>query len=332
MIKVGVTGLTGMVGRNLLDVWRADPEASRRYSPIALVRRASKVEVLRAGEVECRYVDYQDPASFAGKVEDLEAVVHLSGLTKCIDPRDYLRVNAGGTRTLLEALGRYGKRVGHLVFSSSTAAGGPSSPDGSPKDEGDPSEPTSEYGRSKLQAEALIRCSPFSWTICRLGPIFGPYDMDGLKLHRMIKRGILLTVGGREQRFSYLFAQDLGRLLLRMLLQPQVYREQYYVCYDEPAAAGPFYERIRSVLGLRGSLLRVALPEWGIGPFMVALELKQRLARRPDILGPDKLRELRHPFWVFSNRKLRLALGIPALREEGALAQTMQWFRAEGLL
>ena len=36
--------------------------------------------------------------------------------------------------------------------------------------------------------------------------------------------------------------------------------------------------------------------------------------------------------WVQDNRRLKEALGLREIREQGALAETIAWFQAEGLL
>jgi hypothetical protein len=47
---------------------------------------------------------------------------------------------------------------------------------------------------------------------------------------------------------------------------------------------------------------------------------------------PDKVRELMAGRWVQSNLRLKRALGMGELRESGALADTVRWFREQGLL
>jgi len=89
---------------------------------------------------------------------------------------------------------------------------------------------------------------------------------------------------------------------------------------------------VRRLLGLPPRLLRLPLPRWAGYAAMAALAVVRRLSPQESAATPDKVRELMAGRWVLSNRRLKEALGLAELREAGALAATVSWFRGQGLL
>ena len=332
MTNIGITGATGMIGTNLLALLTADERWRERCRPVALVRLESRTEALRELGVEMRVIDYRDPESFRGKVEDLEVLIHLAGLTKAYRRREFYEVNAAATRNLLEAAARYGSGIRHFLFSSSLAACGPAPSPDRPKDEEAQCSPESHYGRSKLEAEAMIRESSLDWTILRLPMVLGPHDYDGLRLFRLVRSGWVFTFGRQEDYFSYIFAQDLCGVILRMVLSPGLYREVLNVCYDGQVRGLEFYREVRRALGLDPALRLHHLPRWSAFAAGFTANLIQAVRGKASYVNLDKARDLTGKNMVMTNAKMKHKLGIEAFREGGALAETLQWFRDRGLL
>ena len=330
MARVGITGLTGMIGRNFLDYYRRCGSGDRGLELVALSRRAPAPSLPE--NIHCRRVDFADPASFAGQLEDLEAVVHLAGLVRASRPLEYYRANRDGTAVLLEALRRHGPGVRHLLFASSHSAVGPALAGQEATDEDNPCRPVSHYGASKLAAEQLVRESCVRWTILRLPAVWGRHDPDGLNVLKAARGGLLPVLGGQEAVLSYLFAQDLAPLLPTLILNEKLYGGVFNLCYDRPVRLGEYYLAVRRLLGLPPRLLRLPLPRWTGYAAMAALAAARRLGLGDPAATPDKVREFMAGRWVQSNRRLKQALGLGELRESGALADTVRWFREQGRL
>jgi UDP-glucose 4-epimerase len=331
MARVGITGLTGMIGRNLLDYCR-DPArgAAAGLELVALSRQERAPHFLEG--IPFRRVDFSDPASFAGALEDLEAVVHLAAQVRAADPRRFYRANRDATEVFLEALRRYGKSVRHLLFASSQSVVGPVPAGQAFTDERTPCRPVSHYGRSKLAAEQAVRAAPVPWTILRLSAVWGRYDLDGLTILKGARRGVLPVLGGREPVLSYIFAQDLASLLPSLILNERLYGGTFNVGYDQPMRLSDYCLAVRRLLGLPPRLVRIPLPLWAGYGAMAGLAVVRRLAGGKSAATADKVREFMAARWVQSNELLKKALGLTELRETGALADTVRWFRDQGML
>lgn len=331
-MRVGVTGLTGMIGKNLVTQQALDEEEKSKTTLVAFARRESDSRFLQEHGIECRRIDYRDHESFAGKLDDIDAFLHLAGLTSAVKPQTYYEVNVGGTATLLEALSRYGGGVKHFLFSSSTSAAGPAPCPEMPKREHDPCNPVSHYGKSKLQAEQLIRSSALNWTIFRLPAVWGPHDYNMLTLFRMIKKGLVTLFADADDAYSYVSAQTVSRFFLRVFLDQRLYGEVFTLCCDEPLSVREFCRLVGAELGLPAEPRYLKVPLWVGYPARAYLDLKQRLLKRASIVNPDKISEMVSFYWLFSNQKIKEALDVPEIENRQALSETIRWFCEQHLL
>ncbi|MGC9455844.1 MAG: NAD-dependent epimerase/dehydratase family protein [Phycisphaerae bacterium] len=128
-------------------------------------------------------------------VINLAAKHHDFGITR----QEYFETNEGGTRALLEAMAETG--VGKFLFYSSVAVYGARDEE---SDEDTPPTPTSDYGASKLAAEAVIRewveqAADRSAVIFRPCLIFGEGNFANMySLIRQIDRGRFFHFGPKD--------------------------------------------------------------------------------------------------------------------------------------
>ena len=331
-IKVGFSGLTGMIGRNFLDLYCREPQLRQRFALVALRRSADCPQFLQRAGVRCRCIDFADVNSFEGALEDLDVFLHFAGAVRTVRTMDFYTGNRDATKTVIDAVSRFGGRLQQLLFASSQAAAGPSPDPARLRQEDWPPAPVSHYGRSKLLAEKEIKASAVNWTILRLSPVFGPHDHDGLLILRAARAGMMPIIGPRPQFMSYIHAQDLARLLPQMILNERMYRGTFNVCYDTPIDLLEYCRKARGAMGLPLRVLGLSLPRASGCVAMGYLAVERFLSRRPSIRQPDKVRELMARYWVQDNHRLREALGMCEIREQGALAEAIAWFQAEGLL
>jgi nucleoside-diphosphate-sugar epimerase len=332
MKSIGVSGLTGMIGKNIITQYAGDTQINRSLRLVAFTRRESDTTLLERSGIEYRWVDYADPSSFAGKLENIEGFLHLAGLTKSVTPAGYYRVNVDGTAQLLDALSHYGTGVKHFIFISSTAASGPTASPEKPKTEEDPCNPVSHYGKSKLEAEGLVRSCPFDWTIVRLPAVFGPYDYDMLTMFRFAKNGRVALFSNPRDPYSYASAPDVGRFLLKAMYDKRLFRDVFYYCYDTPMSGEVFFTKVRKHLDLPENYRYLQVPKWVAYPARFILDMRQRLAGRTTIVNPDKIAELAVVYWLFSNGKLKRALGLESIKNDRAVAEMVQWYQEHHLL
>src|SRR4029079_5215027 len=118
----------------------------------------------------------------------VDAVVHSAGATRAPSVAQLRESNVELTRVVADGATSAGVR--RLIFISSLAAIGPSASRDKPVSEATPAAPTEPYGKSKVDAEAIVRTSVTPFTIVRPSAVYGPRDADFLKLFRVARYGL----------------------------------------------------------------------------------------------------------------------------------------------
>jgi dihydroflavonol-4-reductase len=143
-----ITGATGFVGSHLSERLHGQGWLVR-----ALVRESSDTGLLRELGAEMVVGDLTDAEDVGRAAAGCEVVFHLAAATFEPDEASFVRANVGGTRAVARGAVVAGAR--RLVYLSSYAACGPSSP-GRPRDAEQEPEPLTAYGRSKLAGERVV--------------------------------------------------------------------------------------------------------------------------------------------------------------------------------
>ena len=299
---LAVTGGTGFVGSHLIEAARG-----QGYELRALTRGWRPPE---------QGIDWVDGAldrtdSLAKLCEGADAVVHIAGLINASSRAAFDAVNVGGTANMIDAARRCGVR--RFVHISSLAAREPE---------------LSDYGRSKAKAERLVSASGLDWTIIRPPAVYGPGDRETFELFRMARRGLVALPP--KGRFSVLHVDDLSRLVLAVLDEPDSQSEIYEP--DDGSENGwehrHFARTLSRVFGKRAAT--VPMPRL----VLQGASRIDRLVRRDKAkLTPDRVRYFCHPDWVVTARhRPPEALWSPQIRTPTGLKQTAEWYREQGWL
>jgi len=300
---LAVTGGTGFVGGHLI---RAAGEAG--YTIRALTRG------WRPPEERIDWVEgaLDRPDSLAKLCAGADAVVHVAGLINAPDRAGFEAVNVGGTAATVDAARRAGIR--RFVHISSLAAREPS---------------LSDYGWSKAKSERVVAASGLDWTIVRPPAVYGPGDRETFELFRMARRGLAL-LPPRGGRFSLLHVEDLARLVLAVLAEPETLGATYEP--DDGSDNGwdhrHFARTLGRILGRRAATL--AMPKL----VMRGAARLDRLVRRDRAkLTADRVRYYCHPDWVVAaEARPPASLWTAKIRTPTGLKATADWYRAQGWL
>lgn len=299
---LAVTGATGFVGAHLLRHARAQGHELR-----ALTR------AWRPPEQGVSWVEgaLDRPESLTKLCTGADAVIHIAGLITARSRADFERVNVAGTAAMIDAARRAGVR--RFIHVSSLAAREPD---------------LSDYGWSKARSERLVAASGLDWTIVRPPAVYGPGDKETFELFRMARRGLVaLPPPGR---FSLIHVDDLCRLILRLVDEPDTIAETYEP--DDGSENGWEHRAFARALG--EAFERRTMTFSASRPLLHAASRLDRLVRRGKAkLTPDRVRYFCHPDWVVTARaRPPAALWTPTVETRAGLADTAKWYREEGWL
>jgi dihydroflavonol-4-reductase len=233
-----ITGASGRIGRYLVP---------------ALLRSGDEIKVLVKENmidnenVEIFYGDLLDKESLKKAVEGVDTIFHLAALTDYLAPKeDMYKVNVIGTKNLLEV-----SRRKKLIYLSSTAVMGNKFKE-LPLNEETPCNPSGSYGKTKLEAEKLVKEA--GGIIIRSPDVFGPGFIEGYDfILSGLESGELPIVGDGKNFIQWIHVKDLVQALVlaKDLGKPG---EVYIV-------AGKEFKTLKELLDILCKYLGVEMPK-----------------------------------------------------------------------
>mgnify|MGYP001070302832 CR=1 FL=1 len=324
---VMLTGATGFVGANLLDV---------------LLERGFRVRCFVRDENLARsFLPTQDIELFQGDVRDPEALERCAKGCQIIfhtaadyrlwvpDPDRMYATNVQGTRNVLEAAKK--AQVERVVYTSSVGALGIPK-DGSPGTEDTPvslEDMVGHYKRSKFLAEKEALSSAregLDVVVVSPSTPIGPKDRKPTPTGRMIVdflRGRmpayldtgLNIVHVRDVAEGHILAMEKGR------------KGEKYILGNENLTLREIFQLLESVSGRKAP--RIRLPRWPILIMAYILEGVSRITKREPSIPLDGVRMAAKKMFFDPSKAIR-ELGLPQTPVRQALADSVTWFRDNG--
>ena len=316
-----VTGGTGFIGTHLLAHLAAKGEGVR-----ALVRRTGLPRSLPAG-VQVVHGDLATGAGLDDALRGADTVIHLAGVTKALHTDDYYTGNVRATEQLAHAMAGRGIRLVHV---SSLAAIGPSE-GRTPVNEDTLPHPLTHYGKSKLDAERVVRDLAPDAVIVRPPVVYGPRDTDVLQLLKSISKGLVLEIAGGERWFSAIYVKDLVAGLMAALRTPGAAGKSYFLAHAKPVSWQQLGGVAASIMSKAPRVVTLPVPmAQAVG---ACGEMWARVTGKPGIISREKVAEARCMAWICDTSLAERELGFVAPTGlELGLAETLAWYKEAGWL
>jgi uncharacterized protein YbjT (DUF2867 family) len=294
---VALTGASGFVGNRLVSQLLAAGHKVR-----ALARAPGRCP--DHSELEEIIGSLEKPEALSRLVDGSDCLVHLAAVIGGRSRQDFERVNAIGTRRLIEAAERDNPGC-RLIHVSSLAARAPG---------------LSHYAHSKRVAEQLVESSHLDWLILRPPAVYGATDPALAPLWKALAGGWLIQAGPRRARFSMLHVDDLCAAIVSLIALP--WPNQRKICLDDGRSGGYRWSDLSALAArLRGRRVRTLR----IPPLLLAgaalgnLAVSRWTGHQP-LLTPGKVRELTHPDWVCGDNAAQL---LPHWRPKRQLEEAL---------
>ena len=322
-----VTGATGCVGSHVCL------RAHALGLPVrGLVRLSSEADWLRHRGIPVETADLASSDPLAEAIAGVTRVAHCAARLGLGQPLDYRQLHVNGLRRLLEALARQGT-VRQFVLLSSLGVHALRDHHGT-----DETVSPAERGLGAC-LETLVEAEQVAleWgvtqgvavTVLRPGLIYGPRERWVLpQLLQRLREQSFRFLGPGTQQLSNTGVDNLTTALFTALDAPQAAGQIYHITDDPVVTQLEFIGTICQLAGYPEP--RAALP-------LAWARLAPRLPRwlRPNDEGDETAAELRLLGWNrgFSIDKARRELGYrPAVPFAEGMRQTIDWYRAQGLL
>lgn len=303
-----ITGANGFIGRHICQRF-----ATEGWSVRQIVRR--DIEDGRLSEL----------------IADADVVVHAAGATRAPSRAMLRDSNVELTRRVVQMAGTSGAR--RIIFISSQAAAGPArSPEEGVTEESEPS-PIEAYGRSKLDAETVVRlaASGLEYIIIRPASVYGPGDRDFLAMFKLARLGLAVHPGNRQQLISIVHVSDLVDAITSATTTTAVNRT-FFVSNDQPVRWRDLFRLAAECAG-RTIVADVNLPRPLVVAGAAVGDVVASLRRRAGLLTSEKAMLAKPQYWVCSNERAKRELGFaPRIPLEAGLRDTYEWYVSNGWL
>lgn len=244
-MKYLITGASGFLGTHILSQIRENNE-------ILTLGRS------HGNDIVCE-ISQKVPDLSELKDTNIDFILHIAGKAHVVpknevEKEEFFKVNALGTKHLLEALDAYNVKVHTLVFISTVAVYGLE--EGELIDENYPLNGESPYAKSKIEAEKMVAKwaneSQSNAVILRLPLIYGDNAPGNLgAMEKAIKKGYYLRLGSGSARRSIVDVKKLAEFIPSLLGKSGVYNltEVVHPSYAEidEKLAGKYNKKIRRI-------------------------------------------------------------------------------------
>lgn len=259
-MKILVTGIAGFIGSHLaerlvgqdLEVVGIDNLSSGIAENLSPIQTSGRFSFIKG--------DILDRETVLGALHDVDTVFHMAAQSSVPrsteDPLGDFEVNVRGTLNVLECAMK--AEVEKVIFGSSSTVYGEASALPTPEDH--PLSPISNYGASKMAAEAY--CTSYSslyglrTAILRYYNIFGPRSRKGVMFDLMRKlqehSGELKVLGTGDQTKDYLYVDDVVDATLLVATKGKLSGEAYNAGSGRGHSVREVVGILLGVLGLSG--------------------------------------------------------------------------------
>ena len=335
-MKILVTGASGFIGSFIVE------EALRRgMETWAAMRGSSSKQFLQDERIHFVELNLDDLKQLEEQLrgKDFDYVVHAAGATKCLNRKDFYRINTTGTKNLVRALINVGTPLKKFVYISSLSIFG-AIRENQPYEEireTDTPSPNTDYGNSKLEAERWLKNSletltvDFPYVILRPTGVYGPRERDYFLMAKSIKQHSDFAVGFRRQDITFVYVQDVVQAVFLACEKGKKGRA-YFLSDGEVYQSSTFSNLIRRELG-NPWWIRITAPIWLLRIITFCGDRIAHLTGHITALNNDKYHILKQRNWRCDIEPARNELGYkPEYTLERGVPLTIKWYKDNGWL
>jgi uncharacterized protein len=221
-----ITGASGFIGRHCCQLL-----IEKGYSVKAIIR--SEDIFLNHLGVDCFVSDLWNDIIYESVLDGVNIVIHCAGDASFGNGLNYIKQNSELTNFILINIEKYNQNLERFIYISSIGAVDRKWGDNCRKELNENSNcfPSSDYGRSKLEAEEIVKKSTIPFSIIRPSMVVGS-DMR-LNSHfsvfiRSVTNNSLFSKVAWPGSFSVVHVDDLVNAILIISLNPESSQKTYF--------------------------------------------------------------------------------------------------------
>lgn len=328
--RILITGASGFIGSFLVD-----KGLEKDYEVWAGIRKSSSKEYLQDRRIQFIDLNFNDKnvladqlRSFKQEFGRFDYVIHNAGVTKCLNPQDFERVNFQYTVNFIEALKEAEAVPEKFVLMSSLSAFGVGDEvNYTPIRLTDKPNPNTAYGISKLKAERYLQeISDFPYLIFRPTGVYGPREKDYFLMLKTVKSGLDVGAGFQPQHLTFIYVKDLVDVIYAGL-ESTVASKAYFVADGDVHTDKGYTQLVKEVLGKK-YVLSIKVPLSLLKVISVVAEEISKITKKPSTLNRDKYKIMRQRNWECDIEPLKQDLGFdPKYNLRKGLEESVEWYK-----
>ncbi|MDL2215338.1 NAD(P)-dependent oxidoreductase, partial [Dysgonomonas sp. OttesenSCG-928-M03] len=263
----------------------------------------------------------------------IDYIIHNAGVTKCLDPKDFDRINFEYTVNFIEAL-KDADCVPQkfLLMSSLSAFGIGDEINYTPIKLTDTPHPNTAYGISKLKAEQYLQNTVnFPYIILRPTGVYGPREKDYYLMLKTVKSGLDVGAGFKPQHLTFIYVKDLIDAAFLSLESPIVNKD-YFVADGDVHTDKEYTALVKKALGKK-FVISIKVPLSILKLISAIAEEVSRITKKPSTLNRDKYKIMKQRNWECDIEPLKIDMGFaPQYNLEKGLRESIAWYKENGWL
>lgn len=332
-MKVLVTGASGFIGSFIVE-----QGLEKGYSVWAGMRGGSRRRFLADERINFVELDFSSKERLTAQLLAFKAahgawdyIVHAAGVTKCLDKKEFFRVNYEGTKNFVDALAATGMQPKKFIYLSSLSIFGPLHEEQpyTPITESDTPAPNTAYGESKILAERYImEHVHFPYVILRPTGVYGPRERDYFQMAVSIKNHVDFAVGYKPQVITFIYVKDLVKAVY-LAIESRAENRCYFVSEPRGYDSRAFSDLIQREMGI-GHVLHIKAPVWLLWVISACAEWLSHLSGKPSTLNGDKYKIMKQRNWLCDTSPIEKELGFSIdYPLDRGVKEMIEWYKRE---
>ena len=319
MKRILITGASGFIGGFLVE-----EALSKNWETWAGIRKTSNRNYLQDPSIQFIDLHLADKEKLKRQLSEQvntwgkwDYIVHNAGITKCLDPADFDKINHLFTRHFVEALQEINAVPEKFVYMSSLSAH---------------AECRTAYGTSKLKAEHFLeKQTDFPYIIICPTGVYGPRDKDYFLMIKSLKTGWDIAAGMETQKLTFIYVKDLVRAVF-LALTSDLSGKSYTVAEEKVYTDKEYTAIVKEALGKKIVLsLRIPLPVLKV--ISALAEDFSKWTQKPSTLNRDKYKIMAQRDWTCDVEPIYRDLNFRTEYDlKRGIRESVEWYRANGWL
>lgn len=326
--KILITGASGFIGSFIVE------EALKQgFETWAAIRKSSSKAFLKDERIHFIELNLSSEEQLHEQLKNhqFDYVVHAAGVTKCLHPEDFFRINTEGTKNLVRALLDLQMPLKRFVYISSLSIMGAIREEQPYREisERDKAQPNTAYGKSKLEAEQWLDSQKeklFPYVILRPTGVYGPRERDYFMMFKSIQAHTDFAVGYKQQDITFVYVTDVVQAVFLALEKGETGRK-YFLSDGEVYQSSTFSNLIRKELG-NPWWIRITAPLWLLRIITFCGDRIGHMTGKITALNNDKYHIMKQRNWRCDIGPARQELGFePQVQLEEGVRRSVAWYK-----